>query len=157
MPSTPRLSDTVTVRPIVTKADYQAALDRAWQLMNAGDGPEGAELDVLATLIEAYEAKHFPTDLPDAIEAIKFRMEEQGLTRKDLEPAIGSRARVSEVMNRKRGLSATMIRNLNKKLGISVEVLIQPTTPFGDKASFAYVAKMRRPEKAPRKQRRSKT
>jgi HTH-type transcriptional regulator/antitoxin HigA len=80
-----------------------------------------------ATLIDAYEAKHYPIDPPDPIEAIRFRMESQGLTRKDLEPMIGSRARVAEVLNRKRSLSIEMIRRLHKGLGISAEVLIRPT------------------------------
>ena len=81
---------------------------------------------MLATLIEAYEDKHYPMDPPDPIEAIKYRMEQQGLTRKDLEPMIGTRTRVAEVLNGKRNLSISMIRNLHAKLGISAEVLIQP-------------------------------
>jgi HTH-type transcriptional regulator/antitoxin HigA len=115
------------IRPIRTEADYDAALARAEALMDAEEGtPEADELDVLATLIEAYEDKHYPMDLPDPIEAIKYRMERQGLTRKDLEPMIGTRTRVAEVLNGKRNLSITMIRNLHAKLGISAEVLIQP-------------------------------
>jgi HTH-type transcriptional regulator / antitoxin HigA len=86
---------------------------------------EGDRLDVLATLIDAYEAQHYPMDPPDPIEAIKFRMEQQGLTRKDLEPLIGTRTRVAEVLNRKRGLSIEMIRRLHRELGISAEVLIR--------------------------------
>ena len=88
---------------------------------------EGDRLDVLVTLIEAYEDKHYPMDPPDRIEAIQFRMEQQGLTRKDLEPMIGTRNRIAEVLNRKRGLSIEMIRSLHDKLGISAEVLIRPT------------------------------
>jgi HTH-type transcriptional regulator / antitoxin HigA len=86
---------------------------------------EGDRLDVLATLIDAYEAQHYPMDPPDPIEAIKFRMEQQGLTRKDLEPLIGTRTRVAEVLNCKRGLSIEMIRRLHRELGISAEVLIR--------------------------------
>jgi HTH-type transcriptional regulator / antitoxin HigA len=82
---------------------------------------------VLATLIDAYEARHYPMDPPDPIEAIKFRMDQQGLTRKDLEPIIGTRTRVAEVLNRKRGLSISMIRRLHDRLGISAEVLIRPS------------------------------
>ena len=87
---------------------------------------DGDRLDVLATLIDAYESEHEPIDPPDPIEAIKFRMEQQGLTRRDLEPIIGSRARVAEVLNRRRDLSIAMIRRLHEHLGISAEVLIRP-------------------------------
>jgi len=82
---------------------------------------------VFATLIDAYEAAHHPVDPPDPVEAIKFRMEQQGLTRKDLEAIIGTRTRIAEILNRKRGLSIAMIRRLHDRLGISAEVLIQPT------------------------------
>ena len=88
--------------------------------------PEGDELDVLATLVVAYEEKHFPIDPPEPITAIEFRMEQQGLTRKDLEPMIGSRARVSEVMTGKRPLTLGMIRRLSAGLRISANVLIRP-------------------------------
>jgi HTH-type transcriptional regulator/antitoxin HigA len=81
----------------------------------------------LATLIDAYEAQHFPMDPPDPIEAIRFRMEQQGLRRKDLEAIFGTRTRVAEVLNRRRGLSINMIRRLHEKLGISAEVLIRPS------------------------------
>jgi HTH-type transcriptional regulator/antitoxin HigA len=117
----------IKIRPIRTEADYDAALARAAVLMDAKEGSvEAEELDVLATLIEAYEDKHYPMDPPDPIEAIKFRMEQQGLTRKDLEPMIGTRTRVAEVLNRKRNLSIGMIRRLHAELGIPAEVLIQP-------------------------------
>jgi HTH-type transcriptional regulator/antitoxin HigA len=86
---------------------------------------------VLATLIDAYEAEHYPMDPPDPIEAIKFRMEQQGLTRRDLEEIIGTRTRIAEVLNRKRGLSIGMIRRLHERLGISAEVLIQPSRKRG--------------------------
>jgi HTH-type transcriptional regulator/antitoxin HigA len=82
---------------------------------------------VLATLVDAYEAQHYPMDPPDPIEAIKFRMEQQGLTRRDLEGIIGTRTRIAEVLNRKRGLSIAMIRRLHAHLGISADVLIKPT------------------------------
>ncbi len=82
---------------------------------------------MLATLIDVYEAKHYPMDPPDPVEAIRFRMEQQGLTRKDLEPMIGPRNRVADVLNRKRSLSIDMIRQLHARLGISAEVLIQPS------------------------------
>lgn len=82
---------------------------------------------MFATLIDAYEAAHHPVDPPDPVEAIKFRMEQQGLTRKDLEAIIGTRTRIAEILNRKRGLSIAMIRRLHDRLGISAEVLIQPT------------------------------
>jgi HTH-type transcriptional regulator/antitoxin HigA len=116
------------VKPIRTKKDYEAALAEVERLWGAkSKTPEGDRLDVLATLIEVYEAQHYPIDPPDPIEAIKFRMEQQGLTRKDLEPLIGTRTRVAEVLNRKRGLSIEMIRRLHRKLGISADVLIRPS------------------------------
>ena len=91
----------------------------------AWGSPEGDELDVLATLVVDYEAQHFPIAPPDPITAIEFRMEQQGLSRKDLEPMIGSRARVSEVMTGKRPLTLEMIRRLSAELGISADVLIE--------------------------------
>ena len=116
------------VRPIRTKRDYEAALKEVERLWGAKSGTsEGDRLDVLATLIDAYEATHYPLNPPDPIEAIKFRMEQQGLTRKDLEPLIGTRTRVAEVLNRKRNLSIGMIRRLHDALGISAEVLIRPS------------------------------
>ena len=114
------------LKPIRTKADHKRALAELEQLWGAKSGtPKGDRLDVL--VIEVYEARHFPMDPPDPIEAIQFRMEQQGLTRKDLEPLIGTRARVAEVMNRRRSLSIDMIRRLHEHLGISAEVLIRPT------------------------------
>ena len=116
------------LRPIRAETDYEAALAEVGRLWGAKSGtPTGDRLDVLVTLIEAYEDKHYPMDPPDPIEAIQFRMEQQGLTRKDLEPMIGTRNRIAEVLNRKRGLSIEMIRSLHDKLGISAEVLIRPT------------------------------
>ena len=119
---------TITVRPIRSAADHEAALEEIAGLMDAApDSPQADRLEVLATLVEAYEAKHFPMDPPDPIEAIRFRMEQQGLTPKDLEPFIGTSARVSEVLNRRRALSLAMIRRLTEGLGIPAEVLIRPT------------------------------
>ena len=116
------------VRPIRTEADYEAALAEVERLWGARAGtPEGDRLDVLATLIDTYEALHHPMDPPDPIDAIRFRMEQQGLSRKDLEGLIGTRTRIAEVLNRRRGLSINMIRRLHERLGISAEVLIRPT------------------------------
>jgi HTH-type transcriptional regulator / antitoxin HigA len=116
------------LKPIRSKADYKRALAELERLWGAKIGtPEGDRLDVLATLIDAYEAEQYPMDPPDPIEAIKFRMEQQGLSRKDLEPLIGTRTRVAEVLSRKRSLSIGMVRRLNERLGISAEVLIRPS------------------------------
>ncbi len=118
------------LKPIRSKADYEKALADVERLWGAKSGtPAGDRLDVLATLIDANEAEHYPMDPPDPIEAIKFRMEQQGLTRKDLEPLIGTRTRVAEVLNRKRSLSIAMIRRLHARLGIPAEVLIRPSRP----------------------------
>ena len=115
------------IKPIKTESDYEAALAEIERLMGAElNTPEGDKLDVLTTLVETYEEKHYPIDPPDPIEAIIHEMESQGLTRKDLERYFGSRARVSEVLNRKRSLSLQMIRNLQEGLGISAEILIRP-------------------------------
>ena len=116
------------LKPIRTERDHKAALTEMERLWGAKSGtPDGDRLDVLATLIDAYETVAYPMDSPDPIEAIEFRMEQMGLTRKDLEPLIGTRARVAEVMNRKRSLSIDMIRRLHEELGISADVLIRPT------------------------------
>ncbi len=116
------------VKPIHSNSDYEAALKEVERLWGAKPGSrDGDRLDVLATLIDAYEAEHFPLDPPDPIEAIKFRMEQQNLTRRDLEEIIGSRTRIAEVLNRKRGLSIGMIRRLHEHLGISADVLIRPS------------------------------
>ena len=114
------------LKPIRTKADYAAAVAEIGRLWGAKLGtPEGDRLDILATLVDAYETRHHPMDSPDPIEAIKFRMEQQGLTRRDLEGILGTRTRVAEVLNRRRGLSINMIRRLHDKLGISADVLIR--------------------------------
>jgi HTH-type transcriptional regulator/antitoxin HigA len=118
----------IDLRPIRTPSDYEAALELMARLWGAdSNSTEGDKLDLLATLIDAYEAKHHPIDPPDPIEAIKFRMEQQGLTRKDLEGIIGTRTRIAEVMNRRRNLSIEMIRRLHDTLGISADILIRPT------------------------------
>jgi HTH-type transcriptional regulator/antitoxin HigA len=115
------------IRPIRTKAAYRAALKEVERLWEAEPGtPDGDRVDVLVTLIEAYEATHYPIPVPDPIAAIEFMMEQKGLTRRDLEPAIGSRGRVSEVLNRKRPLTLPMVRQLSALLQIPAEVLIQP-------------------------------
>ncbi len=114
------------IQPIKTEQDYDAVLAEIEALWGAEiDSPDGDKLDVLMTLVEAYEAKHHPIDPPDPIEAILFRMEQNGLERKDLEPFIGRSGRVSEVLNRKRPLTLDMIRKLWKGLHIPLESLIQ--------------------------------
>lgn len=124
------------LRPIRSEVDHAAALAEVERLWGAPSGtPEGDRLEVLATLIDAYEAQHHPIDPPDPIEAIKFRLEQQGLSRKELEPFIGTRTRVSEVLGRKRALSIGMIRRLHEGLGISAEVLIRPSGAAGQPGS----------------------
>ncbi len=116
------------MKPIRTEADYETALEEVTALWGAASGtPKGDRLDVLVTLVDVYEARHHAMDPPDPVEAILFRMEQQGLTRKDLEHIIGSRTRIAEVLNRKRSLSIGMIRRLHDRLGISAEILIQPS------------------------------
>jgi len=123
------------IKPIKNEADYQAVLEEIERLFDAApDTPEGDKLEVLTTLVEAYEEKHFTIPLPDPIEAIQYHMESRGLSRRDLEPYVGSRARVSEVLNKKRPLTMEMIRNLHKGLGIPAEVLIQPYHTVKDAA-----------------------
>ena len=114
------------IKPIKTDADYRAALKEIETLMMAEpDTPEGEKLDVLVTLVEAYEQKHYPLDLPDPVEAIMFEMEQKGLTVKDLEPMIGKSNRVYEVLNHKRSLTLKMIWRLHEQLGIPAESLIK--------------------------------
>ncbi len=123
------------IKPIRTESDYQEALREIERIFNAAPGTrEGDRLDVLTTLVEAYEEKNFHISLPDPIEAILYYVESRGLTRHDLERYIGSRARVSEVLNKKRPLTMEMIRNLHKGLGIPAEVLIQPYRTLKDAA-----------------------
>jgi HTH-type transcriptional regulator / antitoxin HigA len=117
----------VDIHPIKTEADYEAALAEIERLFDAAPNtPAGDRLDVLTTLVEAYEAQHYSIPAPDPIDAIMYHMESRGLSRRDLEPYLGSRARVAEVLNRKRPLSLEMIRRLHTGLGIAAEVLIQP-------------------------------
>ena len=117
------------IKPIKNSIDYRAALKEIETLMMAApETPEGEKLDVLVTLIEAYERKHFPLDLPDPVEAIKFEMERKGLTVKDLEPMIGKSNRVYEILNHKRNLTLKMIWNLHEGLGIPAASLIKPPT-----------------------------
>jgi HTH-type transcriptional regulator/antitoxin HigA len=114
------------IKPIKSMRDYKNALKEIESFFNAKFGtPEGDRLDVLTTLVEAYEAKQYPIDDPDPIEAINFVMEQQGLKRKDLEQYIGGRSRVAEVLNHKRALTLSMIRKLHRALGIPAEVLIR--------------------------------
>jgi HTH-type transcriptional regulator/antitoxin HigA len=113
------------IKPIKSERDYRKALKEIDSLMDARPNTrEGDRLDVLVTLVEAWEEKHWPIDLPDPIEAILFAMEQRGLSRRDLEVFIGSRARVAEVLNHKRPLTLAMIRRLHHGLGIPAEVLI---------------------------------
>jgi HTH-type transcriptional regulator/antitoxin HigA len=115
------------ITPIRNEADYKSALSRSKELWNAAEHTaERDELEILLDLIEAYERRNFPMEFPDPINAINIRLEELGLKRKDLEPCIGSRARVSEILNRRRALTLPMIRNLSKLLGLSAEALVQP-------------------------------
>ncbi|HEX5667305.1 MAG TPA: helix-turn-helix domain-containing protein [Chitinophagaceae bacterium] len=116
----------MVIRPIKTKKDYKAALVRMEQIFDAKAGTaEGDELEVLGILIEKYENEHFPVELPDPIEAIKFRMEQLGYTQNDLAKVIGLKSRASEILSRKRKLTLEMIRNLHETMNIPTEVLIQ--------------------------------
>lgn len=119
------------IEPIKTDADYRAALKEIESLMMAEtDTLEGERLDVLVTLVEAYEKRHFPLDLPDPVEAIKFRMDQMGLSPKDLEPMIGRLNRVYEVLNHKQPLTLKMIWKLHRGLGIPAESLIKQPEEF---------------------------
>ena len=125
-----RLSDeTVMVRPVRTERDYEDALERIGQIMSARPGtPAGDELDVLSTLVEAYEAEHYPIDAPDPIALVEFAMEQRGADRSELEPIIGGRGRVSEVLNRRRPLSLSMIRRLKAEWALPADVLVRTYT-----------------------------
>ena len=119
----------IEIRPINNEEDYKAAMREVSAFFDnepEPESPEGDRFEVLLTLVEAYENKHFPIDLPDPVEAIKFRMEQSGLTPKDLVPMIGRLNRVYEVLNRKRSLTLTMIWKLHNGLGIPAESLIRP-------------------------------
>src|SRR5690625_3466656 len=116
----------MNLKPIKTENDYNKALKRLEQIFNAKKGTkEGDELEILGILIEKYEEEHFPIDLPDPVEAIKFRMDQLGFNQKDLARIIGLKSRASEILNKKRKLSLSMIRTLSSKLNIPTEVLIQ--------------------------------
>ena len=117
------------IHPIKTETDYQAALEEIQSLFDAAPNtPQGDKLDVLATLVEAYEERQYPIPAPDPIEAVQYFMESRGLTRKDLEPYIGNRARVSEVLNRKRPLTLRMIQRLHNMVDIPANMLLKPYT-----------------------------
>jgi len=119
------------IRAIRTKLDYRRTLKEIETLMDATpDTPKGERLDVLVALVESYERKHYALDLPDPVEAIKFRMEQMGLAPKDLEPMIGRRNRVYEVLNRKRPLTMKMAWRLHCELGIPAESLIRPPADY---------------------------
>lgn len=117
----------MNIRPIKTDADYQAALDEIENLFEAEPNtPQGDRLEVLTTLVEAYEERHYSIPAPDPVGALVYHIESRGLTRRDLEPYIGNRARVSEILNRKRRLTLRMIQRLHGELGIPAEVLLKP-------------------------------
>jgi HTH-type transcriptional regulator/antitoxin HigA len=116
----------MNIKPIKTEQDYQMALQRLEEIFDAKpNSKEGDELEILSILIEKYESKNFPIDMPDPIEAIKFRMDQLGMKQKDLAEAVGFNSRVSEILNKKRKLTIEMVRNLSEKLRIPTEVLIQ--------------------------------
>jgi HTH-type transcriptional regulator/antitoxin HigA len=126
----PCKENAMDIQPIRTEADYKLALRNISNLMESDPElgtPDGDRLDILVTLVQAFEARHLPIGAPDPVEAIKFRMEQSGLTVKDLEPIIGRSNRVYEVLNRKRPLTLAMIRRLHRSLGIPAEVLIAET------------------------------
>jgi HTH-type transcriptional regulator / antitoxin HigA len=119
-------SKAMNVKPIKTKKDYQQALDRLELIFDAKRGtPEGDELEILGILIDQYENENFPIDLPDPIEAIKFRMEQLGYTQTDLAKVVGLKSRASEILSKKRKLSLEMIRQIHDKMNIPTDVLIQ--------------------------------
>lgn len=115
------------LRPIRTEADYEEALQEIDRLMDAAPGtPEGDRLDILTTLVEAYEERHHPIEAPDPIAALEYFMEQRGVTRTDLVPLLGSRSRVSEILNRKRRLTIDMAWRLHRELGIPAEAVLKP-------------------------------
>src|SRR6266850_6999264 len=123
------------IRPVKTKTDHRTALKEIERLMNAKPGtPAGDRLEVLTTLVERYESLREPIEPPNPVDALLYYMESRGLTRRDLEPYLGSRARVAEVLNRRRPLTIEMIRKLHAGLGISAEVLIRPYAVKGSAA-----------------------
>lgn len=115
------------LKPIRTEADYEAALQEIERLMGAEpDTADGDRLDILATLVEAYEAEHHPIEAPDPIAALEYFMEQRGISRADLVPLLGSRSRVSEILNRKRRLTIEMAWRLHRELGMPAEAVIKP-------------------------------
>jgi len=150
----------MTPKVLKTEADYEAALARVDELMDARPGtPEGDELELLVTLVELYEQEKLPIDLPSAVDAIRFRMEQAGLLPRDLVPFIGSRNKVSEVLGGKRRLSLRMIRSLHGGLGIPAEVLLQERTASGEArpARAGSAARRRRSHLPPRPTRLRRT
>jgi HTH-type transcriptional regulator/antitoxin HigA len=116
------------IQPVRNEAEHDAAVERITQLMGAAPGSaDSDELEILVTLVDAYEAKHFPMNVPDPVTILKFQMDQMGLTRKDLEPMLGSRARVSEILTGKRALTLPMIRRLHQEMGIPVDLLVGVT------------------------------
>lgn len=141
-------SAAMRIRPIRTEEDHDQALERIDALMSAALGSaEGEELDLLVTLVDAYEAKHHAIDAPTPIAAIEFRMEQQGLSRKDLEPMLGSRSRISEILAGKRNLSLNMIRRLKLGLGISADVLIEGAPKLNPRSATARKITTRAPKR----------
>lgn len=113
------------IKPIKTEQDYNNSINRIEELWGAKiDTPEGDELDLLVTLVESYEMKHYPIAPPDPIDAIKFRMEQMGMTKADMEKYLGSQSRVSEILNRKRNLTLKMVKSLYVGLKIPAEILL---------------------------------
>lgn len=140
------MSELVMVRPIRTEADYEAALEEIGKIMTARAGtPEGDRLDVLSTLVEAYETEHYAIEAPDPIALLEFAMEQRGADRAALEPMIGPRGRVSEVLTRRRPLSLSMIRNLNRHWNLPAEVLVRIYTLRKSPAGKPSRARPRRP------------
>ncbi|MEA3463610.1 MAG: transcriptional regulator [Patescibacteria group bacterium] len=132
---------TTIIKVLKTKEDYNAALELTEELINKDPDPnseDGEKLNLLATLVQDYESKEFPESLPDPIDAIKFRMEQQNLKPKDLVPYIGSRSKVSEVLSRKRPLTIDMIRAIEKGLGIPAKVLLKETDEFRNTDNVAW-------------------
>ena len=133
------------IKPIRDEADYERALRRVEELWDSREGSaEGDELDVITTLIEAYEREHYPIDLPDPVEAIKFRLEQKGKDSRALIGVIGQRTRVYEVMRGKRPLSLNMIRRLHEKFDIPAEVLIQPARRSRKVGAYGAGTRLRR-------------
>jgi len=128
----------MNLRPIKTEDDYKAALTEIERLFEAlPETADGDRLDILTMLVESYEEQHHAIPPPDPVAALEYYLESRGLTRRDLEPYLGSRARVAEVLNRRRALTIEMIRRLHQGLGISAEVLIQPYPLHGQRPSRA--------------------